>query len=85
MAYQRAENFRAAVALMRVSQKAYFRTRSRSELDRSKHYEKVVDDWLKRHAEEDRAREPMVQQALLLGGDLAWQLHAGGDEPAEGV
>lgn len=72
---QKPQNFREAVNLMRVYQRAFFRTRMRTEQHKAMHYEKIVDAWLKRWQEEKKTGEPMVQQSLLLGGDLAWQMH----------
>lgn len=81
--YTKPASFRHAVALMRAAQRTYFRTRGRGDLERSKHYEKVVDDWLKRHEEEQAERGGMTQMALDLGGVQVARVPLDGSEGSQ--
>jgi hypothetical protein len=58
--YAKPTSFRNAVAMMREAQKEYFGSHTQSKLTTALHFERMVDEWLKRHPEPEDIQQPLM-------------------------
>lgn len=78
-------NFRRMVYTMRQAQKAYFKQGGKYLLEVSKSWEKKVDDWLERNAQEEIKVQLYSNGRPMTEMPGLYTVHGGTDEERESV